>query len=207
MSDQFLAQCCFYIQNVKTSSAYWHFNTALLSDRFFREAFRFLQILLRKNKSSFSSVQQWWDIRKTLIQQFCKQYTRNVTKYITSCLQDLETEIQTLLGCTGDQGSVEVLKSKKAAVANQLGISAQGALVRSLCEDALECRNDQRKVIHCRCSEDGSPFTAATDIRRYATQFYKGLFNTELVEDPELDTSFLSDLPQVEASTNSQLDA
>ena len=46
-----------------------------------------------------------------------------------------------------------------------------------------------------------------TDIRRYATQFYKGLFNTELVEDPELDASFLSDLTHVEATTNSQLGA
>ena len=36
VSDHSLVQCCFYIQNVKTSSAYWHFNTALLADHSFR---------------------------------------------------------------------------------------------------------------------------------------------------------------------------
>ena len=71
----------------------------------------------------------------------------------------------------------------------------------------LKHRNGQRKIVHCLRSEDGSTFTETTDIRRYSTQFFKGLFHTELVEDPELDTSFLSDLPQGEASTNSQLDA
>ena len=162
---------------------------------------------------------QWWDIGKTLVQQFCKQYTRNVTKYIIRSLQDLETEVPMLLGCTGDQGSVEVLKSKKAALANLLGVTAHGALVCSCFLNAslmdsltqfffgLGRRNGQRKILHCLHSENGSSFTETTDIRRYATQFYKGLFNTELVEDPELDTSFLSDLPLVEATTNCQLDA
>ena len=161
-------------------------------------------------------MQQWWDIGKTLIWQFCKQYTRNITKQITRSLQDLETKVQILLGCTGDQGSVEVLKSKKAALANQLGITTQGALVHSRFLNAslmdahtvlLEFRNGQMKIIHCLRSKHGSSFTETTDIRRYATQFYKGLFNTELVEDQELDASFLYDLPQVETSTNCQLDA
>ena len=48
------------------------------------------------------------NIGKTLVQQFCKQYTRNVTKDITRSLQDLETEVQMLRGCTGDQGNVDV---------------------------------------------------------------------------------------------------
>lgn len=32
VSDHSLVQCTFFIQNVKTSSAYWHFNTSLLED-------------------------------------------------------------------------------------------------------------------------------------------------------------------------------
>ncbi|TWW71509.1 hypothetical protein D4764_16G0000060 [Takifugu flavidus] len=31
-------------------------------------------------------------------------YTRNITKHITGFLQDLETEVQNLLGCTGNRG-------------------------------------------------------------------------------------------------------
>ncbi|CAK6979928.1 hypothetical protein L3Q82_011349 [Scomber scombrus] len=71
----------------------------------------------------------------------------------------------------------------------------------------LERRNNQKKIIHCLRSDDGSSFTKAPEIHRYTTQFYKELFKTELVEDPELAPSFLSDLPHLEASSNSQLDA
>ncbi|KAI3354308.1 hypothetical protein L3Q82_018495, partial [Scortum barcoo] len=55
----------------------------------------------------------------------------SVTKQITRYLQDLETEVQHLLSCTADQGHIEGLKSKKAAIANLLGITAEGALTRS----------------------------------------------------------------------------
>ncbi|KAI3351506.1 hypothetical protein L3Q82_020350 [Scortum barcoo] len=158
-------------------------------------------------------------LEKTITKQFCQQYNRNVTKQITRSLQDLETEVQHLLSCTGDQGHVEALKSKKAAIANLLGITAQGALVRSRFMNAsmldspskfffsLESRNGQRKVIHCLRSDNGSSLTEATEIRRYATGFYRDLFKTESVEDPELDSTFLSDLPQAGDSSDSLLSA
>lgn len=135
--------------------------------------------------------------------------------HFNTALQDLDTEVQHLLGCTGDQGHVEILKSKKAAIANLLGITAQGALVRSHLMNAsmmdapskfffsLESNNGQRKVIHRLHSEDGSSFTEAAEIQRYATRFYSNLFKTQWVEDPELDTAILSDLPQVRESLDS----
>ena len=118
VSDHALVQCSFLIQNVKTSSAYWHFNTALLDDFSFREAFRFLWHSDRDKKAEFTSIQKWWDYGKTVIRIFCQQYNRNVTKQISRSLQDLETEVQHLMSGTGDQGHVEALKSKKAAIAN-----------------------------------------------------------------------------------------
>ena len=130
VSDHSLVQWSIFIQNVKTSSAYWHFNTALLEDRSFREAFSFVWLSHREQKSMFTAVQKWWDYGKTVIKQFCQQYNHNVTKQITRSLQDLETEVQHLLSCIGDQGHVETLKSIKAAIANLLGITAQGALVQ-----------------------------------------------------------------------------
>ncbi|KAI3364563.1 hypothetical protein L3Q82_011349 [Scortum barcoo] len=151
----------------------------------------------------------------------CQQYNHNVTKQITlDPFRTLETEVQHLLSCTGDQGHIEALKSKKAAaIANLLGITAQGALVRSRFMNAsmldspskfffsLESRNGQRKVIHCLRSDNGSSLTETTEIRRYATRFYRDLFKTELVEDPELDSTFLSGLPQVGDSSDSLLSA
>lgn len=53
---------------------------------------------------------------------------------MTRSHQDVEIEIaelQNLVDSTGNQGHIEALKSKKAALANLLGISAQGVPVRS----------------------------------------------------------------------------
>lgn len=86
-------------------------------------------------------------------------------------LQDLETEVvelQSLVDSTGNQGHIEVLKSKKAALANLLDIIAQHALVRSRFVNtsqviapsqfffSLEHENGQRKIINSLRSEDGS---------------------------------------------------
>ncbi|KAI3373352.1 hypothetical protein L3Q82_006652 [Scortum barcoo] len=113
-----------------------------------------------------------------MVKALYEKYNRNVTKQITRSFQDLETEVQHLLSCTGDQGHIEALKSKKAAIANLLGITAQGALVRSRFMNAsmldspskfffsLESRNGQRKVIHCLRSDNGSSLTETTEIRK-----------------------------------------
>ncbi len=119
-------------------------------------------------------MQQWWDVEKSQIKQFCQQYTRNVTKHITRSLQDLDTEVvelQRLVDSTGHQGHTEALKSKKASLANLLGITAQGALVRLHFMNAsqmdaplqfffsFEQKNGQRKTIHSLHSENGSTIT------------------------------------------------
>ena len=41
-SDHCFVHCSVFIQHVKSHSAYWHFNTALLQDNSFRDAFTFL---------------------------------------------------------------------------------------------------------------------------------------------------------------------
>nr|BAC82606.1 pol-like protein [Takifugu rubripes] len=236
VSDHSLLKCEFFIQNVKTSSAYWHFNTALLEDHAFRQALQVLWDAHRLRKPMFSSLHRWWDFGKTVTQQFCQQYTRNVTKHITRSLQDLETEVQNLLGCTENRGYVEVhpsihpsilyrlsggevLQSKNAAIASLLGTTAQGALVCSRYMNAsmmdapskfffsLEQKNGQRKVIHCLRADDSSDITDTARIRRHGTCFYKELFKSYAVENPGLETEFLTDLSQVGESSNTLLSA
>ena len=220
-SDHCLVQCFVYIQNVKLHSAYWHFNTGLLNDNSFKEGFACVWGIHQSQKSSFPSLQQWWDIGKVQVKLFCQQYTRNVTKHITRSLQDLEIEVvelQELVDSTGNQGHVEALKVKKAALANLLGITAQGALVRCRFMNAsqmdapsqfffgLERKNGQRKIIHSLRSADGGTITGTPEIRRYATSFYKDLFREEYVEDTESAAPFYDGLPQVGADNNTVLD-
>lgn len=41
ISDHCLVTCQVFIANIKARSAYWHFNTSLLSDKNFRDVFCF----------------------------------------------------------------------------------------------------------------------------------------------------------------------
>lgn len=40
-SDHSLVICSAFITNIKSKSAYWHFNTSLLQDNFFKDVFSF----------------------------------------------------------------------------------------------------------------------------------------------------------------------
>lgn len=40
-SDHCMVQCSLFLNSVKSKSAYWHFNNALLSDKGFKDAFEF----------------------------------------------------------------------------------------------------------------------------------------------------------------------
>lgn len=114
-SDHGMVQCCFMLSSLKPRSAYWHFNTSLLSDKFFRGSFSFFWEEYRNTKHEFQSVQQWWDFGKVQIRQFCQQYTHNVTREIRRSLENLETEInecQQLAESTGDNQYLEIEKEK-----------------------------------------------------------------------------------------------
>lgn len=86
----------------------------------------------------------------------CHQYTLNITCHITRSIRDLETEIVGL----GNRGWIDVLKTKKMALASLLDTRVQGALVQSQMREimemdapssfffGLERRYGQRKLIH-----------------------------------------------------------
>lgn len=60
---------------------------------------------------------------------------------MTRSMKDLESEIvklQELAGSTGEREHFEVLKTKKSALFNLLGFSAQGALVRSRFDNVVK---------------------------------------------------------------------
>src|SRR4029434_4042812 len=105
-SDHSLVVCSFSLNSVKPKSAYWHFNTALLEDKHFKEVFSYFWKTFKKEKKSFPTLQQWWDMAKVKTKQLCQQYTLNVTRNLTVSQESLETEImylQNLVDTTVDQ--------------------------------------------------------------------------------------------------------
>ncbi|KAI3368386.1 hypothetical protein L3Q82_008089 [Scortum barcoo] len=73
--------------------------------------------------------QEIYHLKKLIV-----KFTRNVTRDMTRSMRDLEiqlVELQSRAESTGDRGLLNSLKSKKRALANLLGVAAEGALVRS----------------------------------------------------------------------------
>lgn len=124
-------------------------------------------------------------------------------------------ELQILADSTGEQEDIKVLKNKKTALSDLLGISAQGALVRSNFQNivemdapphfffGLERKNGQRRLIHSLRSDTGQLLEESTEIREHAVDFYKEKFQ----EKPQEECSSYKGLPQVSKVDNIDLEA
>lgn len=85
-------------------------------------------------KASFLTLQQWWDFVKIQIKQLCQQYTHNATRDINSSMSVLEEELmklQELAESTKDGIYIEHIKNKKNLLADMLGCTTKGAIIRS----------------------------------------------------------------------------
>lgn len=60
-SDHSLVICTV---TLNSKSAYWHFNTNLLSDAQFKDTFTFFWEHFRDEKDQFQSLQNWWEFGK-----------------------------------------------------------------------------------------------------------------------------------------------
>lgn len=171
--------------------------------------------------SSFVSPQQWWDDGKIQIQQLCRMYTLNASRNISRSLEDLEKEILELLNSlesVGDQERVKVLKNKKKVLDDLLGIRAQGALVRSRFQSAvqidgpttfffgLEKKNALNRIMHSLLSESGTEITEPKEIRKRAVAFYSELYRSEYTEVEEIASCFYEGLPKVPEGANAELE-
>ncbi|KAI4874446.1 hypothetical protein NFI96_005561, partial [Prochilodus magdalenae] len=220
-TDHCMVQCAVRKSRVKTRSAYWHFNTALLDDANFRESFIFFWDTFRLQRPSFSSVLQWWDIAKIQTRVFCQQYTLNVTRDIARSLKALEMEIvelQNLGATTGNREHIKTLKRKTATLADLLGARVQGALVHSRFQSAsemdapskfffgLEQKNGQRSFMHAVRTESGDLLSKPAEIRKRTVSFFSKLYNSEQSGAPELEESFVDKLPKLTRRSAEMLD-
>jgi len=204
-SDHCMVKCSVFINLLKPKSAYWQFNTALLSDTHFKECFNYFWEDFKTKKGLYNSVQQW--------------FTRNITKETNFRMSILEADIlklQDLAENTGTRGFLDLLLDKKTQLADLLGSRTQGALVRSRFQNMnqmdastkfffnLEKKNGQSRTIHGLRSESGILLTDPSDIRQRAVGFYKDLYKSEVATELENEGEFFfENLPQVPESINS----
>ncbi|KAI4878377.1 hypothetical protein NFI96_005411 [Prochilodus magdalenae] len=213
-TDHCMVQCAFRKSCVKTRSAYWHFNTALLDDANFRESFIFFWDTFRLQKPSFSSVLQWWDMAKIQTRVFCQQYSLNVTRDIARSLKALEMEIvelQNLGATTGNREHTEILKRKTATRADLLGARVRGALVCLRFQSESEMDAPSKfffglELMHAVRTESGDLLSEPAEIRKRTVSFFSKLYNSEQSGAPELEESFLHRLPKLTRQSAEMLD-
>ncbi|TWW77696.1 Transposon TX1 uncharacterized 149 kDa protein ORF 2 [Takifugu flavidus] len=126
-------------------------------------------------------------------------------------MRDLEREVvelQLLAESTGKREHIQLLKSKSSALAELLGVAAQGALVRSRFQhtaqmDApshfffgLERKNGQRRMIHSLRANNGQVLEDPIEIRQRAVTYYRDLYRTECQGGSGVERFFLNGLPQ-----------
>lgn len=116
---------------------------------------------------------------------------------------------------TGERGYIEVLKSKKMALANLLGGQVQGPLVRSRIQDftemdapfsfflGLEKKHGQNRVIHSLFLGTRKELVEPGQIRKCAVELFSSLDESEYCEDDDLFDGFCRELPQDSEESNS----
>ncbi|KAL7839157.1 hypothetical protein SRHO_G00258150 [Serrasalmus rhombeus] len=124
---------------------------------------------------------------------------------IIGFLKALEIEIvalQCLGEATGDQEHITALKRKKAALADLLGITAQGALVRSRFRNVteldapskfffgLERKNGQKRFMYVVRSESGDLVSEPSEIRQQTVSFFSKLFESEWASCRDVEERF-----------------
>lgn len=135
-----------------------------------------------ERKLAFSNTQQWWDFGRVQVRQLCQQLTRSITMALARKIKDLERQVRELnisVASTENMGLLNALKSKKLALTNMLGVSAQGTLVRS--RFMISSQKDAPSFLST-CSGCSDSF----EIRKYTAGFYKNLYTSEWSSNPDV---------------------
>lgn len=93
ISDHKFITVAFTLEKNTHKSCYWHFNTKLLEDKHFCEAFKLFWETWKTENSFFESITQWWEVGKVHIRDFCQKYTSHSSFHLKKTLEWLETEI------------------------------------------------------------------------------------------------------------------
>jgi len=219
-SDHCMVHCAVFLNFVKPQSAYWHFNNALLNDKDFKDILEFFWKDFRDSKSTFSSLQQWWDYGKAQIKQLSQQYTKNITANLDRSMKVLEMEIvqlQEQLETNGQWNVMRDISEKKSKLNDFLETKAKGALIRSRFLNVdqmdvpskfffgLEKKNGQKRFFHSLRSDSGRMLTDVNEIRKRIVSFYKELYKCELKDEQNIRNSFFKELPQVSIESNGDI--
>ncbi len=79
-SDHSAVICSVLLSNIKSSSAYWHFNTSLTDDNNFKDSLIFSGMFLNNKSIYIVLYNSGGIVGKYKLKSFCQQYTFTVNK-------------------------------------------------------------------------------------------------------------------------------
>ncbi|TWW74481.1 Transposon TX1 uncharacterized 149 kDa protein ORF 2 [Takifugu flavidus] len=129
--------------------------------------------------ASYSSTQQWLDVGKVHIKQFCLQYTLNANRDMARSMRE-----------------VGALVHSRFQHIPQMDAPSHFFF-------GLEWKNGQRRMIHSLRANNGQVLEDPIEIRQRAVIYYRDLYRKECREKSEVDQSFLSGLSQGQSEPRS----
>lgn len=201
----------------KSYKSHWHFNNKLIQDHIFMHSFGIFWKSWREERSSYSSLSQWWDLGKVQMKAFCQQYTANNTENLKVKMKMIEQEI--LKQSLHKQGIGDIIKENKGFLKDLLEEQEKETLVRSRyvkCNEmaaptvfffffGLEKKSKEQKCFHRLKLPNGNEITNQREIMGSAISFYEKLYQSELCNEAAVE-EILLDLPQLSEEEKMELE-
>lgn len=130
-TDHSMVLCCVFIRDISHRSAYWHFNSLLTADVHFKDTLSYFWSGFRDSASEFSCLSQWWDCWKAHRRHQIYQRPGDWCGG-SATVEWVHRKWRCVLHF------LEILKTKKMALANLLDKKVHGALVRSRIQNVSE---------------------------------------------------------------------
>lgn len=218
MSDHHFVYMSMSVLSTKPYQAHWHFNSRLLHDHIFVHSFDLLWKSWREERFSYASLNQWWDLGKVQIKNFCQQYTAHNTENLKMKMKILEQEIlqQSYINEGGGLLSADIIKANKSLLKDLLDEQEKETLVRTRYVkhnkmDAptafffgLQKKPREQTFFHKLKLSNGSETTDQREIIASAISFYENLYQSEHCEEGAVEE--LLDLPQLLTTERKELE-
>lgn len=219
MSDHHFISMSMSVLSSKPYQTHWHFNSRLLHDHIFVHSFDLLWKSWREERFSYTSLNQWWDLGKVQIKNFCQQYTAHNTENLKMKMKILEQEIlqQSYINEGGRLLSADIIKANKSLLKDLLDEQEKETLVRTRYlkhneMDAptafffgLERKPKERKFFHKLKLSNGSETTDQREIIASAISFYENLYQSEHCEEAAVE-ELLQGLPHLSTTEKEELE-
>ena len=192
--------------SINMGKSYWKLNNSILHDEDFVKSFRFYWKVISRTPDIDL---EWWDKMKTLIKEFCIDYSKCKDRELHKTIRSVSRQYQQ----SADINEKSILKSKLhglfvekyrgAIVRSKINIIDSNENISSYLHD-VESSKGRKKIIYEINDDVNTIKNTSSDLLNAFRNFYKTLYTSEAI-DTTLYATFLDNLPTVSTEDNNDL--